>query len=69
MEEGNFPCPQCPKKYKFKTSLKRHLKYECGVERQFQCEICLQRFSYKSSLLKHKANKHTEMYQNIQNIQ
>lgn len=36
-----------------KKNLKRHLKFECGVEPQFHCSLCLKPFRHKSSLKSH----------------
>ncbi|KAJ4427510.1 hypothetical protein ANN_25158 [Periplaneta americana] len=33
-------CPHCTKRYKFRTSLYRHLKFECGKEPSFHCPHC-----------------------------
>lgn len=41
-----------------KQTLKRHLKFECGMEPRFQCSICNKRFTYKSNLIQHKALVH-----------
>lgn len=35
------------------TNLKRHLRYECGIDPQFTCLICQKRFSFKSDLNRH----------------
>nr|XP_012225951.1 PREDICTED: zinc finger protein Xfin-like [Linepithema humile] len=48
-----FPCMYCERSYKNKSSLNRHLQYECGKEKQFICPICRRRLIQKSSLHKH----------------
>ncbi|VVC28705.1 Zinc finger C2H2-type,Zinc finger, RING/FYVE/PHD-type [Cinara cedri] len=47
-------CPNnCGRNYQSNNGLKRHLRYECGVEPQFRCPICPKRFSRKSNLKQH----------------
>ena len=47
-------CPNnCGRKYKRKTHLNRHLKYECGVPKQFKCDVCDKPFTHKESLKTH----------------
>ncbi|XP_053996931.1 zinc finger protein 425-like [Hylaeus anthracinus] len=48
-----YPCAQCDRKYKHKSSLKRHILYECGKEKQFVCPICSKRLTL-SGIQKHK---------------
>ncbi|KAG7205743.1 hypothetical protein KM043_007692 [Ampulex compressa] len=48
-----FPCRHCERSYKNKSSLNRHLQYECGKQKQFTCPICQRRLIQKSSLHKH----------------
>ncbi|RZF39433.1 hypothetical protein LSTR_LSTR000954 [Laodelphax striatellus] len=33
-------CVRCGKSYKYRSSLDRHLKYECGVKPKFKCPFC-----------------------------
>jgi len=47
------PCPQCHRDYSTHDLMKRHLRYECGVEPQFQCPICLKRTKHKHNLTSH----------------
>lgn len=52
-------CPNCPRKYKNRRTLLRHLRYECGViEKQFKCPFC-----DFCSKLKHNLKKHVEKHQ------
>ncbi|CAI6368648.1 unnamed protein product [Macrosiphum euphorbiae] len=50
-------CPNfCGRSYKGKfqkSSLRRHLIYECGVVPQFQCPECQKRFADKGSMKRH----------------
>lgn len=41
--EQAFPCPDCGRMYKLKSSLRNHQKWECGKEPQFQCPYCVYR--------------------------
>lgn len=52
--DGRYGCLKCLSSYKQKSHLKRHLNYECGVERKFTCDNCLQRFKHKSHLQVHQ---------------
>lgn len=44
-------------RYRFKN-IKRHLRYECGVQPQFQCNVCLKRFTHNSDRKKHMVMIH-----------
>ncbi|XP_025197920.1 zinc finger protein 658B-like [Melanaphis sacchari] len=45
-----YPCPNnCGKKYKFKSSLSGHLKYECGKSPMYKCPYCKKRCTLKVS--------------------
>lgn len=50
-------CPNlCGRSYRgrYRTkNIKRHLRYECGVQPQFQCDVCLKRFTHNSDRKKH----------------
>ncbi|CAH0547430.1 unnamed protein product [Brassicogethes aeneus] len=39
-EEENFFCPDCGRGYKLKSSLKKHMKWECGKEPRFPLITC-----------------------------
>lgn len=56
--QKTFICQRCSKAYKYSRSLKKHLKYECGVKPQFQCSYCDYRTKIKSSLKRHIIRKH-----------
>lgn len=38
---------------KRKSSLKRHLTYECGIDPQFRCIYCQKRFTVKTNMKRH----------------
>lgn len=46
-------CPRCHKCYKQVGHLKRHLRLECGVEKQFKCVYCGKLFAQNSNLTRH----------------
>lgn len=47
-------CPRCDRKYSVTYTLDRHMRYECGVEKQFCCAVCLKRFSRSDVLRAHQ---------------
>lgn len=55
-------CVNCRRSYKYKGSLDRHLKYECGKEPQFYCPNCPKKFH-----LKHNWERH-QMVHKIKNM-
>ncbi|XP_046397696.1 zinc finger and BTB domain-containing protein 8A.1-A-like [Ischnura elegans] len=57
---GQFRCPICRNLYRHKTSLQRHLRYQCGVEPKFRCHLCDRRFNYNFSLKNHMASHRAE---------
>lgn len=57
--ESRFLCPQnCGRSYKNKSSINRHLQFECGVERKFECHVCFKRFTHKIHLANHLVTVH-----------
>ncbi|KAJ9593508.1 hypothetical protein L9F63_014938 [Diploptera punctata] len=52
------PCPHCTKRYKFRTSLYRHLKFECGKEPTFRCPHCAYMTKQKAPMQRHIRNTH-----------
>lgn len=59
-KEGPHMCPTCGKVYKWKITLNRHMRLECGQERQFPCELCCMRFKRKSHMERHKMLRHAQ---------
>ncbi|XP_017783483.1 PREDICTED: zinc finger protein 425-like [Nicrophorus vespilloides] len=55
---GLFECPKCRKTYMWKSTLRRHLQYECGQKPKFGCPICDRRFHQKVTLQKHLLKVH-----------
>ncbi|XP_076754014.1 uncharacterized protein LOC143425135 isoform X28 [Xylocopa sonorina] len=53
-----FFCEACGKSYKWKESLFKHKRVECGKLPQFTCEVCGYRFMHKHHLLKHLSSVH-----------
>lgn len=49
-----FACPnKCGRIYHLKNSLYKHMKFDCGVEKQFKCYVCHKQFSRKTSMRNH----------------
>ncbi|KAJ1529434.1 hypothetical protein ONE63_006212 [Megalurothrips usitatus] len=46
-------CPKCGKSYRWKDSLRRHQRVECGKEPQHCCPYCLYRFKHRFHLNAH----------------
>ncbi|KAG5900373.1 hypothetical protein JTB14_033821 [Gonioctena quinquepunctata] len=57
-----YPCPNCPKIYKGKYTLARHLKLECGKTPMNKCQVCGQLFTHKHRLLSHLKSLHTDLF-------
>lgn len=56
--EKRYECMKCHKNYKHKHILKRHLKFECGIEPQFQCSLCGHKSKRKYEMTVHIRTKH-----------
>lgn len=57
-DDRPFQCPQCPKSYRNASTLKRHLKFECGVQPAFPCAYCTYKAKRKEELNNHTLRKH-----------
>lgn len=57
-----FPCPNCPKMYKGKYTLSRHLRLECGKTATNKCHVCGQSFKHKHRLISHMKSIHSSQY-------
>lgn len=53
-----FKCPNCTKEYWRKSTIARHMKYECGKEPMFGCSKCIYRGYQKIHVIKHFFRKH-----------
>ncbi|KAJ3635635.1 hypothetical protein MTP99_008528 [Tenebrio molitor] len=56
--DRQFACPRCKKRYRYRSSVGRHMKYECGTTPQFVCSICYKSFTQRSSLKSHTFSLH-----------
>lgn len=53
LQVGSFDCPQCFKRYRWKKSLLRHMRLECGQEPSHFCPHCDWPFKHKHHLISH----------------
>jgi uncharacterized C2H2 Zn-finger protein len=53
-----YACPRCTKRYKFRTSLYRHLKFECGKKPSFHCPHCPYMTKQKAPMKRHIRHTH-----------
>lgn len=55
---GGYNCPNCNRNYKYKSNLRRHIKFDCRKSEQlFECNVCSQKLTMKNILqhsLEHK---------------
>lgn len=63
-----YRCQNCGKMYKAKSSLMRHVKFECSKEAAFLCPYCNYASKQKAPLLGHVKRKHEEMFTLFSNI-
>lgn len=55
-------CPMCGRCYKIRSTLNRHIRYECGMARKkLACEICGKKFSRPDNLKQHEQT-HVTIY-------
>lgn len=55
----NFLCVTCQKSYTLKSTLSRHMKYECGKAPRFGCSYCEYKGFHKSNVLRHIKKIHS----------
>lgn len=66
---GSFPCSDCGRIYKLKSSLRNHRKWECGKEPQFECLYCSYKAKQKMHMMRHMERMHQNMEcSSIQNV-
>lgn len=58
MDIGTFTCTTCGKCYKWKASLRNHVRNECGKEPQYKCDLCTYSTRQKGNFLRHLASMH-----------
>ncbi|XP_037035562.1 longitudinals lacking protein, isoforms A/B/D/L isoform X8 [Bradysia coprophila] len=57
----SYPCPDCGRYYKLKSSLRNHQKWECGKEPQFQCPFCAYKAKQKMHIGRHLERMHKDI--------
>lgn len=60
-EEKKNICGLCGKRYKHRTHLNRHVKYECNIPPQFACPVCPYKAKQKGVLTRHFILRHSNM--------
>ncbi|CAK9815830.1 Longitudinals lacking protein, isoforms A/B/D/L [Anthophora plagiata] len=58
-KKKNYLCPKCGNGYTVVKSLKRHLRYECGVAPRFKCPYCGTRSKQRAHVNEHIRRKHS----------
>jgi len=57
--DGHYGCGTCGRIYRYRSSLSRHINYECSDKaKQLECQYCGKKISLKCNLLKHMRLKH-----------
>ncbi|XP_014607742.1 PREDICTED: longitudinals lacking protein, isoforms N/O/W/X/Y-like isoform X31 [Polistes canadensis] len=57
-KRNNHVCPKCGNGYTVFKSLKRHLRYECGLAPRFKCPYCGRRSKQRAHVTEHIRRKH-----------
>ena len=57
-----YPCPECPRVFRWQGNLRSHRRQECGKEPSFFCPYCPHRTKLKGNLRKHAINKHRDLF-------
>nr|CAI5854442.1 unnamed protein product [Callosobruchus analis] len=58
IEAINSQCTRCGKQYKYESSLKFHIRYQCQKEPQFICGLCPYKTCVIGNLRRHSKLKH-----------
>lgn len=66
---GIYNCPRCGNTYSRYHSLRRHMRFECGVEPKFECPICHKKTKHKHNLLLHMRTHRSDLEDELSNIQ
>lgn len=53
-------CPRCGNGYAFLKSLRRHLRYECGLAPRFRCPYCGVSAKQRAHVSEHVKRKHPD---------
>lgn len=69
LEHFQFRCEDCGRGYRWKKSMLRHKRLECGKEPQFVCKLCPYRGKQNISLQKHMISKHSFSFNDLRNSQ
>ncbi|KYN19551.1 Longitudinals lacking protein, isoforms A/B/D/L [Trachymyrmex cornetzi] len=56
----NHVCPKCGNGYTVIKSLRRHLRYECGLTPRFKCPYCGTRSKQRGHVSQHIRRKHSD---------
>ena len=57
-EDLPLKCLHCGRGYKVRSSLSKHLKYECGGRRNFACDFCDCSYTQNMNLRRHLMHVH-----------
>lgn len=58
MTRNRFTCEKCCKSYATKSTLNRHLNWECGRLPSFGCKICTYKCKQRFNMIVHLDSKH-----------
>nr|CAH7735854.1 unnamed protein product [Callosobruchus chinensis] len=53
-----FVCGDCGRRYKLKSSLRNHRKFECQKSPQFKCDLCSYKAKQRAHLVRHIKRHH-----------
>ncbi|PBC34088.1 Zinc finger protein [Apis cerana cerana] len=67
-KKKNYVCPKCGNGYTVVKSLKRHLRYECGVAPRFKCPYCGTRSKQRAHVNEHIQMKRIKIETDLENL-